>query len=334
MSGNLLAHVGTVDTARDMDAIRRAVGDAKLTYLGFSYGTIYGTTYAHYFPGTVRALALDGAVDPRTGPLEESRTQTKGFESNVSAFLAHCQAEGSRCGWHVDDPRTAYQDLIGQVRAKPLPTHDVARPLTLNLFVNAVVFAMYDTQLWPPLEQALARASDGDGTAMLALADGLYGRDSHGQYPNELDAFTAISCIDQQFPRDLSTYVELFHELNAADPLVTASEANPVGPGYTCGLWPVHPGGSTLPTSVTGVPPILIVGSSDDPATPFSEALGLQQVIEGSYLLERTGEGHTGYGASTCVQQKVDAYLIDPTALPSSKHDICGSDGSGATTTT
>jgi pimeloyl-ACP methyl ester carboxylesterase len=325
-SGDLLAHVGTIDTAHDMDRIRAAVGDDKLSFLGFSYGTVYGMTYAHFFPDRVRALALDGAVDPRTSALEDARTQARGFESNIRAFLAHCKSRGSSCAWNVDDPQQAYVALVNQIRAHPLRTHDKSRPLTLNLFMNGVSLAMYDTQIWPLLERALAQASSGDGTGMLALADELYSRTQDGHYPNELDAFTAISCIDQPFPPQLSAYVTLFDQLEKADPLYTARNANPVGPGYTCGIWPVHPPNTSLPTSVPAtVPPVLIVGSSDDPATPFSEALGLQQVIPGSYLLERKGEGHTGYSASTCVQERVDAYLVDPSQLPASKHVVCAS---------
>lgn len=323
-SGDLLAHVGTIDTVHDMDLIRAAVGDDELSFLGFSYGTVYGMTYAHYFPGKVRALALDGAVDPRTNALDDARTQAGGFESNIKAFLASCKSEGGKCAWNVDDPQQAYLALVNQIRDHPLPTRDKARPLTLNLFMNGVALAMYDTEIWPYLEQALAAASSGDGTKMLVLADELYSRSSDGSYPNELDAFTAISCIDQPFPGDLAAYVALFDQLQKADPLYTADNANPVGPGYTCGIWPVRPTDTAIPTTVpASVPPVLIVGSSDDPATPFSEALGLQQVIPGSYLLERKGEGHTGYGASTCVQEEVDAYLITPDHLPSAKHTVC-----------
>ncbi|HVU73680.1 MAG TPA: alpha/beta fold hydrolase [Mycobacteriales bacterium] len=323
-SGDLLAHVGTIDTAHDMDLIRAALGDQKLSFLGFSYGTVYGMTYAHFFPDKVRALALDGAVDPRTSAIDDATTQAAGFESNIRAFLAHCKSEGDSCGWNVDDPQQAYLALIDQIRDHPLPTHDKNRPLTLNLFMNGVALAMYDTSIWPLLEHALAKASSGDGSGMLTLADELYSRSDDGKYPNELDAFTAISCIDQPFPADLSAYVTLFDELQKADPLYTADNANPVGPGYTCGIWPVHPANTSIPTTVPAtVPPVLIVGSSDDPATPFSEALGLQQVIPGSYLLERKGEGHTGYSASQCVQERVDAYLVHPDQLPDSKHVVC-----------
>ena len=324
MSGDLLAHIGTIDTAHDMDLIRTAVGDDKLSFLGFSYGTVYGMTYAHYFPDKVRALALDGAVDPRASALDEARTQAGGFESNIKAFLAHCKSEGDKCAWNVDDPARAFSDLVAQVRQHPLTTRESGRPLTLNLFMNGVSVSMYDTTFWPYLEQALAAASSGDGTKMLALADELYSRSPDGQYPNLLDAFTAISCIDQPFPTQLSAYVSLFDQVQKADPLYNQQNANPVGPGYTCGIWPVHPAGASIPTAVpASVPPVLIIGSSDDPATPYSEALGLQEVIPGSYLLERKGEGHTGYGASTCVQERVDAYLIAPDQLPSAKHTVC-----------
>ena len=324
MSGDLLAHIGTVDTVHDMDLIRAAVGDDKLSFLGFSYGTIYGMTYAHFFPDKVRALALDGAVDPRASALDDARIQSGGFESNIKAFLAHCKSQGDKCAWNVDDPTQAFTDLVDEVRQHPLTTRESGRPLTLNLFMNGVSLAMYDTTFWPYLEHGLAAASSGDGTQMLALADQLYSRTPDGKYPNLLDAFTAISCIDQPFPTDLSAYVTLFDQLQTADPLYTADSANPVGPGYTCGIWLVHPSGTAIPTTVpASVPPVLIVGSSDDPATPFSEALGLQEVIPGSYLLERKGEGHTGYGASTCVQERVDAYLIAPDQLPSAKHAVC-----------
>lgn len=303
-----LPFLSTFDVARDMDLIRAALGDAKLTYLGFSYGTYLGQIYAHMFPSHVRALSLDGVVDPTVPANEALRVQMVGFQQNLDAFIAHCRTTSSCAYGRSGDPLQKMTALMTRLDTTPMLVN--GRQLTRALGMIGVLFALYDQSFWTYLDQALTAADRGDGRILLLLADSYNQRNPDGSYKNELDAMNATYCLDHPVPQDISAYDQLGASFAQASPFF--------GPFFQyanlgCSYWPVKPVGTDGPISVTGTPPILLVGGTDDPATPYAWAKSVNQQIQGSVLLTRQGNGHTSYDASSCAHAAEDAYLINLT---------------------
>lgn len=308
----LLQHIGTTDAARDMDAIRIAVGDRKLSYLGYSYGTLLGATYASEFPANVRALVLDGAVDPSLDNVTGNEVQAAGFESSLKAFLADCQSRGSKCSWHPrGDLLTAFRSLMTSIAATSLPTQEKGRVLTSTLALNGVAASLYSRDSWMYLEEGLSSAASGDGTVLLELSDDLTDRSASGHYSNLDASLVAVDCKDDYQPSGLGPVMASYKRMLVSAPDFATFALSEL----ECGEWPFKPT-SQPKLVVNGAPPILVVGGTGDPATPLSEARGLSAALPGSRLLVRDGEGHTSYGSSSCVRAAADAYLLDPSVLP------------------
>lgn len=308
----LLAHVGTLDAAHDMEAIRVAIGDSGLSYLGYSYGTFLGATYAAEFPRSVRALVLDGAVDPALDNPTGTEVQAVGFESALKAFLADCASRGSACAWHpAGDLLTAFRAQLTALARAPATTREKGRVLNATLALNGVAAALYSRDSWSYLEEGLAAAATGDGTTLLELSDSLTDRDEAGHYSNLDAALTAVDCRDDYQPTGFAPVIASYDRLRRSAPdfaVLALSE-------FECGEWPYRPTAQPK-LVVTGVAPILVIGGTGDPATPLSEARGLAGALPGSRLLVRAGEGHTSYGSSSCVRAAADAYLLNPKVLP------------------
>ena len=301
MSGRILPFVDTVSAARDMDLMRAALGDAKLTYLGFSYGTFLGATYASLFPTHVRALSLDGVVDPKLSANESAITQAAGFEQDLQAFLADCRSRSTCTYARSGDPGAKLNALMQRLDKNPLPVGD--RQLTRGLAIIGVAYPLYDQSAWPVLDQALTATDQGDGRLLLRLSDLYYSEFS-------LDAFIVIECLDRPSPTDVASYDALGPAFAKASPFF--------GPAFQysnlqCAYLGVKATGHAGPISAEGAPPILLVGGTNDPATPYSWAVSLHQQLTSSVLLTRSGNGHTSYSASVCSQQAEDAYLINLT---------------------
>jgi pimeloyl-ACP methyl ester carboxylesterase len=312
LSARVLPFVDTVSAARDMDLIRAALGDTKLTYLGFSYGTFLGETYAHLFPTRVRALALDGVVDPSLSANDLVLAQLQGFQQNLEAFLADCTSRRSSvppCAYAASgDPATKLTALMNRLDKTPLPVG--SRALTRALALTGVALALYSQSYWPLLDAALTAADQGNGAPLLSLADYYNGRNSDGTYDNELEANLAINCLDRPVSTDITTYDQLGPTYAKISPLFGASfQYSNLG----CVYWPVKPTGHPGPLTANGAPPILLVGGTDDPATPYAWAQAVNQQLAGSVLLTRNGNGHTSYDASACAHSAIDAYLINLT---------------------
>ena len=308
-NGKELPFVDTVSASRDMDVIRAALGDEKLTYLGFSYGTFLGETYAHLFPTHIRALALDGVVDPSTSMNDQNLTQTVAFEQNLQAFLADCVARRSAakpCTYaRSGDPQTKLLALMKRLDTNPMPAG--TRTLTRQLGMYGVLYALYDQTLWQFLDLGLTQADRGNGRVLLALSDMYLGRNPDGTYSNEIDANWSVNCIDHPVPSDLAAYDQLGPAF--------AKDAPFFGPwsqydNLVCAYWPIKPTGHTGPITADGAPPILLVGGTNDPATPYAWAQSVHRQLTTSVLLTRQGNGHTSYNASTCARLTIDAYLI------------------------
>lgn len=313
-----ILHYSTADSARDMDLLRSALGEKKLNYLGVSYGTYLGTLYADYFPDKVGRMVLDGAISPIVTSTEQNLTQAIGFDSALNAFITDCY---TRTDCVLEQPLAKAQQqfisLFKQAAAKPL-VGTSGRPVTESLVVLGTAYTLYDRATgWPQLRAALKQAFAGNGKSFLALADAYAQRNSDGTYStNETDAQFVIDCLDWKGPR---TTAEIIDEAK-----VFADKAPVFGPylaysGLSCQFFPKL----TIPSPVIkkiSTSPILIVGTTRDPATPYSWALDLHNTILNSRLISLDGDGHTGYGhGSSCVDSAVDHYFL--TGVPPA-HDL------------
>jgi pimeloyl-ACP methyl ester carboxylesterase len=318
----ILSHVSTADTARDLDVLRKAVGDAKLTYLGFSYGTFLGSTYAALFPNRFRALVLDGPVDADeflSDPLKGSNAQTAAFEREISRFFGACAVNQAACvNFGGEDPEDAYDALVDQANAAPIPAPGYTpdpRPVDGDDINAATFVSMYAKQFWPVLAVALKAAEGGDGSVIRAIVDELfYGRDPDtGAYDPLTDRFFAIYGAEANWPSDVRTYVR---EGEQAWGMFNHAYFNH---GYTelnFGLWP-----ATAKDTYEGpfrvkdsAPTPLVVATTYDPATPYRGALRLVRELGNARLLTMRGDGHTAYGGnSPCIDAAVNAYLLDGT---------------------
>ncbi len=302
--GSALQYYNTVNSAKDMDRVRAALGAATMNYIGFSYGTELGSVYAHLFPDRVGAMVLDGAVDPLTSGIEQATEQLRGFENAFDQFAANCRTT-SPCS-SLGNARTAATAVEAAALAAPLSTSS-RRALTAALAATGVEQALYSKQLWPRLGKALIAAGKGDGTGLLALADDYYRRTSDGKYSNLFDAFITISCndtapgpSDADIRRTAAAWVREF-------PLLGKWFAIGL---FSCQQWQPNRVVPPKPTAdVAGK--VLVVGNLHDPATPYRGAEDLTRTIGDAELLTWDGEGHTSYlQGSKCVDNYVDAYLV------------------------
>ncbi|WUH92803.1 alpha/beta hydrolase [Streptomyces sp. NBC_00433] len=321
MSADLIGHVSTVDSARDMDVLRQLLGDAKLNYVGKSYGTFLGATYAGLFPTRVGRLVLDGAMDPSVNALASSRVQAGGFETAFDAFARDC-VKRSECPLgrtSAADAGTRLDALFAGLDKHPLPT-GTKRPLTEALGTTGVIAAMYDQEAWPALRGALISANKGDGAPLLQLSDSYYERDSTGKYSNLMYANAAVNCLDLppafRSPADVTKALRSFR---AASPHFGAALA---WSSLICGYWPLPATGHPERIQAKGAAPILVVGTIRDPATPYAWAQSLAAQLSSGHLLTYDGDGHTAYGrGSTCIDTAVNAYLLSGTVPP--PHQKC-----------
>ncbi|TWV52027.1 alpha/beta hydrolase [Streptomyces misionensis] len=316
-SARLLRHVSTVEAARDMDLLRAVLGDAKLNYVGASYGTLLGATYAGLFPGRVGRMVLDGALDPSLDSRTVNLEQTAGFETAFQAFAEDC-ARRTDCplGGRGTTPTQAGDRLkafFRELDARPLPAGDAHRELGEALATTGVIAAMYDQGAWGRLRAALTSAmKDHDGEGLLALSDSYYERDTSGHYTNLMMANTAVNCLD--LPPAFTGPEQLAKDVPAFE------KASPVfGEGLAwaslnCTYWPVRATGEPRRIPARGAAPIVVVGTTRDPATPYRWAQSLSRQLSSGRLLTYAGDGHTAFGrGSTCIDSAIDTYLLHGT---------------------
>ncbi|MBA2808009.1 alpha/beta fold hydrolase [Streptomyces sp. KM273126] len=323
-SARLLRHVSTVEAARDMDILRGVLGDKRLTYVGASYGTFLGATYAGLFPERVGRLVLDGAMDPSLPARKLNEDQTAGFETAFRSFARDC-VRRSDCplGDAGATPAQLGQKLkafFARLDAKPIPARGSGgRALGESLATTGVVAAMYNEKTWPRLRQALTRAIDHrDGSGLLALSDGYYERGADGEYANLISANAAVNCLDS--PSAFSTPEQARQALPAFE------KASPVFGRFLtwaslgCAYWPVKPTGTPHRIEAKGAAPIVVVGTTRDPATPYHWARALASQLSSGRLLTYDGDGHTAYvRGSRCIDSAINTYLLDGTPPTSGK---------------
>ncbi|WP_244181528.1 alpha/beta hydrolase [Streptomyces curacoi] len=308
----LLRHVSTAEVARDMDILRAALGDERLTYVGASYGTFLGATYAGLFPDRVGRLVLDGAMDPSLPARRMNLDQTAGFETAFQAFARDCvRRPDCPLGTKASDVGANLKAFFRKLDARPVPTGDPdGRKLGESLATTGVIAAMYDEGAWAQLRNALSAAmEERDGAGLLALSDSYYERDADGRYTNLMFANAAVNCVD--LPAAFATPDEVRRSLPAFE------KASPVfGEGLAwatlnCAYWPVAPTGQPHRIEARGAAPIVVVGTTRDPATPYRWARSLSRQLSSARLLTYDGDGHTAYGrGSTCVDKTINAYLL------------------------
>jgi pimeloyl-ACP methyl ester carboxylesterase len=307
-SGEILPYISTQASATDMNSIRQALGEDKISYFGFSYGSELGATWATMFPQTVRAAVLDGAVDPNSTSAEEGMAQAKGFEGQLATFLAACSKNKACEFYNGGKSEAAFDALLLDLDAKPLVVSAERTPVTQGVAFTAVAQAMYSDYYWSQLEKALADAQQGDGAGLLKLYDDYYQRKDDGRYGNELEAFLAISCLDDPGATSIKAVDDAVPSFVAVAPRLGAN----FGYGYSCALWPVK---AAVKIEVTGkgAGPIVVIGTTGDPATPLASTRKMAAELEQGILLIVEANQHTGYGANECTNTVVDSYLIDLT---------------------
>ncbi len=314
-SARVLGHVSTVETARDMDVLRALLGDEKLTYVGASYGTFLGATYAGLFPGRVGRLVLDGAMDPSLPARRLNEDQTAGFETAFRSFAEDCVRRADcPLGGRGTRPARAGENLKAFFRRldeHPLATGDPdGRELGESLATVGVIAAMYDEAAWPELRQALTEAiGDGDGAGLLALSDSYYERDPDGRYSNLMFANAAVNCLD--LPAAFSGPGQVEKALPAFEKASPVFGRGLAWAALSCAYWPVEATGTPHRIEAKGAAPIVVVGTTRDPATPYRWARALASQLSSGRLLTYEGDGHTAYGrGSDCVDSAINAYLL------------------------
>ena len=314
----VLKHVSTVETAKDLDILRAALGDKKLTYFGFSYGTMLGAVYADLFPTHIARMVLDGAMDPSIGNVGLAHGQAKGMELALTRFVEDCDKQ-SDCP--LPDGTQAgldkLQSWLTGLDSKPLSTGDPKRPLTQALGLGAIFSYLYFPAYgdWDSLRVGLQDAFDGDGSTLLQMYDERNDRDGAGRYTTNLySAYNAISAIDYPDRPDEAQVKVLADQWSKEAPIAGASLAWAT---LLYNYWPVPATGHPHEIHAPGSPPILVVGTTYDPATPYPWAQALAKQLSKGVLLTRVGDGHTGYGkGSDCTDQAVDRYLVTGVTPP------------------
>ncbi|MCY1140205.1 alpha/beta hydrolase [Actinoplanes sp. Pm04-4] len=303
--GDQLPLFSTEQAARDMDSLRQAVGDDKLSYIGWSYGTLLGATYAQLFPKNVRALVLDGAIDPKQNFIEGSETQAKGFERAFTNFTNWCKATPDKCPIAAD-ARKAVTDALAAAATKPAPGSD-GRQATPGWIFVAVISSLYTESGWAKLADAIAELKQGNPKGVFALADQYAERKPDGSYSNLFDANLAVNCADTNDAPTIDEVRRLQGQWRTKYPLFGAALAVGMLP---CAVWPgerdPYPAGAA-----TDAPPIVVVGTTGDPATPYENTADLASMLGVGHVLTWEGEGHTAYPSTSCIVKAVDGYLID-----------------------
>ena len=299
----LLPHVGTANVARDVDVLRSALSQPTLDYFGFSYGTAIGQEYLRLFPRQAGRMVLDGVTTPDLSNEEMLRTQAQGMQQLGQLYAEYCVAQSPEACPLGDTPEQVLQGMVAlveQAEAAPIPT-DGDEPLNAAQLNWAMLSYLYAEVLWPDLTDALVAAQDGDGTLLKQTFD-------EELASLNLDALYFVNCTDHPTDYTVDEIVALAAQWGAEFPLYGSYAAWEV---YACSDWPVPAAGSTDPPQYQGVPPVLLIGGKNDPATPFVWAERAASQLPGSVLVTWKGVGHTATGTSACVDELTTRFLVD-----------------------
>ncbi|MFN8017346.1 MAG: alpha/beta hydrolase [Acidimicrobiales bacterium] len=306
--GDVLPFLGTTEVARDMDEVRKALGEEQVNYLGYSYGTSIGQEYARLFPTHVRAMILDGVVDTKPSGLDAAADQAKGFETALASYEQHCEDDG--CGFGGQSAKEVIDDVVAQAEASPIPAPDRDRPAGPGVVNLAMGQALYSEQLWGQLSRALRDAQDGDGAGLVDLADMYLGREDDGTYDGGFEIYFAVSCLDDEWPKDPDAILAAGKAAAKQSPLFGEAIVNDY---VRCALWPAKPKPlHPVPKATKGLPPIVVVSTTKDPATPYENGVNVAKQIPGAVLVTNEGEGHTVVGqGKPCIDDLANEYFLD-----------------------
>ncbi|WP_209634956.1 alpha/beta fold hydrolase [Kibdelosporangium banguiense] len=308
---DMLANIGTRDVVKDMDVLRSVLGERKLTYLGFSYGTRIGTAYAEAFPGNVRAMILDGAVAPNQDRVQQIIGQANGFKKAFDSFAAACTKK-STCALGTSAPgaEAELDKMVDPLKATPLAVRD--RKLSYSDAAIAVIQGLYSEELWPTLEQALGDFKAGRGDILLKLSDFYQGRNADGSYSSSQDAFTAIRCVDDPPVKDRAVVADEARRIAEGVPKGALDDEEDNAPALSpCAFWAVPNTSAPHEPKVSGLPELLVISSTGDPATPYAAGVELAKAL-GAALLTVEANSHTAFlQDNRCVDDAGTAYLID-----------------------
>ena len=300
-----------------MDILRQAVGDDRLNFLGYSYGTFLGTLYAEQFPAQVGRFVLDGALDPSLDVMEVSEGQSAGFQLAMTRFARDCTTRRS-CPWEGSAANVlrGINTILAKVDRQPLPTES-GRDLVQSEALGALFYAMYSPTLWPSLRQALAQARIGDGYGLQSIADYAVERTGPNTYAtNMASAFPAIACWDSPAAPGIAGLRAAAAAWSRGARVPDMAKAMSWG-NAPCSQWFGHSGRVPAPASTTTTAPILVIGTTYDPATPYAWAKALNRQLPTSTLLTFRGDGHTAFGGnSRCIDDAVNEFVLTGTTPP------------------
>jgi pimeloyl-ACP methyl ester carboxylesterase len=320
MGKKFLANVGTENVARDLDTIREALGDSKLTFLGYSYGTRIGAAYAEAFPRNIRAMILDGAIDPDADPVESDLRQAKGFQDAFDDYAKDC-AKSATCPLGTDPAKAVdvYHNLVyplvdkkNPTRSNPARTRD-PRGLSYSDAIIGTIMALYSPTFWHHLTSGLTELSHHRGDVMLELADLYMRRDKRGHYSNSTDARVAVNCVDQPPVKDRAKVIDEDRRSREVAPFMNYGKFTGDAPLGTCAFWPVPPTSKPHAISASNLTPTLVVSTTHDPATPYQAGVDLAKQLKGG-LLTFDGTQHTVvFQGNSCIDDYATAYLLSGT---------------------
>lgn len=316
-TGPLLGHLDAASVARDMDVLRAVLGDTSMHYLGYSYGTYLGTMYAQLFPRKVGRMVLDGAVDPKVDQLDALATQMAGFDSALKAYMTACLGQ-SDCPWTgtVDQGLAEVRSVLDSVDAQHLRSTD-GRTLDSATLGTAISETLYSESSWTDLSSMMTSLRTGDPDDVFAQADAYNSRSAGGSYDgNGTEIYTAVTCDESDLATDGVDVLGDLAKLDAAAPILGKYFAydDTAVLEAACDNWPTKP--AALPTTfdAKGAPPIVVIGTTNDPATPYQQSVSLAKQLSSGFLFTHHGEGHTVYAqGDTCIDSNVDAYLLKGT---------------------
>jgi pimeloyl-ACP methyl ester carboxylesterase len=309
-TGPLLANVDTLSAAHDLDLLRAVLGEDRLDYLGYSYGAYLGTIYAESHPDRVGRLVLDGPIDPSLSDGAVALAQAQGFERALRAYLATCMPAAT-CPFQgtVEDGMAMVRGILDAVAKNPIPSTD-GRSLGSETLLIAIASPLYNAETWPVLDSLFTTVLAGQADVALSVADGYYGRTPDGEYTgNQAEALRAVNCVDFEYQNNVAVMKEEGRELARVAPFLGPYLAYG---DLACLSWPVKAERPRAPVTGAGAAPILVLGTTNDPATPYEWAVAVATQLESGILVTRQGEGHTAFNkGNACVDAAVEQYLID-----------------------
>ena len=312
MGKSFLAGVGTASAAKDMDAVRQALGDDQISYLGYSYGTELGTAYVNQFPNRVRAMVLDGAIDPEQDPIDSLVEQMAGFQVAFTDYAADC-AKSPSCPLGTDPAQwvNRYHQLVNPLVFKPGPTDD-PRGLSYADAITGTINALYAPQYWKYLTSGLIGLRRGaEADDLLLLADEYQDRDEDGHYGNGQDAFNAIRCVDQPTPMDPAVWAEADRRIRERAPFLAYGNFTGSAPRDLCAFWPVPATQAPHRAAPAPAGSVVVVSTTHDPATPYQAGVNLARQL-GAPLITYEGTQHTAvFDGDDCVDDTVVRFFVD-----------------------